>query len=604
VADPAGPAFEGELVGVLQAPESLEDESTTVLFSSGLLQEDIGLGQTLMAVHLDPGTSTAQLRSSLDALPDGSAFQVDTARLISRDVRSAVDAQARGTWLMALVAGVAAVVALGQLLSRHARLAPVERQPLETLGFTNRQLAAEAGSRAAIPATLGIVVGVLLAVLGSGVFPTGFVRSIEPDPGVRHDPLVLGAGGLVLLLGLLGWVAVSLLFGRHAAVTRPSRAGELVARRAPSPASATGARFALTRHARSTTSAIGTCLVLGVIIAGVIGATAFAASLGRLVHDPGRFGSNFGFAVGGLSDLTGSELRSALEGDPNIEGLMILSGGEARRGGTSIGVVGVEHVRGDLAPKVLAGRLPAGPDELALGQVTARQLGLDRGDHLELAGAGGRATFRVVGLAVVPTVGGIDGVGEGAIATSEGLLRLEPHPGYNLAGVVLRKGAPAGAADEIAGRFGEKPGLESPPASIVNVARVRRIPAALAVLLVVLALMTLVHALIVSISGRRRDLAVLRALGADGGWIGRAVHSQATVLTIAPLLLGVPLGLLAGSVVFRAFVDRIGAVPDPALPIVLIVVLAAVLLLVANVVSVVPARRARVVSAARLLHEE
>ena len=87
-------------------------------------------------------------------------MKVEAAKVISSEIRTAVDAQARGTWLMALVAGLAAVVALGQLLSRHVRLAPVDRQPLETLGFTERQLALEAVCRAAIPAIAGVVVGV------------------------------------------------------------------------------------------------------------------------------------------------------------------------------------------------------------------------------------------------------------------------------------------------------------------------------------------------------------------------------------------------------------------------------------------------------------
>ena len=95
----------------------------------------------------------------------------------------------------------------------------------------------------------------------------------------------------------------------------------------------------------------------------------------------------------------------------------------------------------------------------------------------------------------------------------------------------------------------------------MNVARIRRIPALLAGLLVGLALVTLVH------SSSCRSTAAAETsrppLGADGGWIGRAVHSQATVLTIVPLLVGIPLGLLAGSVIFRAFVDRIGALRTP-----------------------------------------
>jgi hypothetical protein len=63
------------------------------------------------------------------------------------------------------------------------------------------------------------------------------------------------------------------------------------------------------------------------------------------VTDRARFGSNYDFGVGGLSNLTASELRSALDADPNIDGLMILSGSQARSGRTSVGIVGVEHVR-------------------------------------------------------------------------------------------------------------------------------------------------------------------------------------------------------------------------------------------------------------------
>ena len=208
VKPPTGPEIEAVLVGILQAPASLEDDAGAAIFSPALLKEDIGLGQTIMSVDLDPGTTMADLRASVDSLPDGSQMKVEAAKVIGREIRTAVDAQARGTWLMALVAGLAAVVALGQLLSRHVRLAPVDRQPLETLGFTERQLALEAVCRAAIPAIAGVVVGVTLAVLASGVFPAGFVRMVEPHPGLRVDPLVLILGGALLLLGLLGWVAL------------------------------------------------------------------------------------------------------------------------------------------------------------------------------------------------------------------------------------------------------------------------------------------------------------------------------------------------------------------------------------------------------------
>ncbi len=76
------------------------------------------------------------------------------------------------------------------------------------------------------------------------------------------------------------------------------------------------------------------------------------------------------------------------------------------------------------------------------------------------------------------------------------------------------------------------------------------------------------------------------------------------MLAAAPLVVGIPLGVIAGSVVFRAFVDRIGALPDPAVPIALLAGLVVVVVVVANVVAVLPARRARLVPAAALLRDE
>ena len=147
-------------------------------------------------------------------------------------------------------------------------------------------------------------------------------------------------------------------------------------------------------------------------------------------------------------------------------------------------------------------------------------------------------------------------------------------------------------------------GVEESPPVIVNIARVRRVPTVLALLLGAMVLLTMLHALIVAVHGRRRDVAVLRALGANRQWVARAVHWQATVLTGLPIVVGVPVGLLAGSALFRVFVDHIGALPDPAFPFLLLFLAIVGLLVVANLAAVVPAFRARRVAAAQLLRED
>jgi FtsX-like permease family len=605
VEEPHGPTFEAEFVGIIESTSNLEDDYTTLVFSPALLDDDIGVGSTIMSVRARPGVTSSELRAQLDSLPDGSALSLEPGRIVSSIVRDAVGAQAKGIWLMAAVAAIASIVTLGQLLSRHARLLEAERDPLAALGFTDGQLAGESMSRAAVPAVAGVVIGALFAVVASGQFPAGFVRALEPNPGTSVDVVALTATGALLLVGVLAWVGAALLIARHrSAPANVPPVSDSIARRAPSPAAATGIRFALTSNERLGRSAAGTLVALGLIVAGLVAATTFATSLDRLVTDRGRFGGDYDFAIGDSLPVSADDLRTALEGDPDIAGLMILSGGQARAGGATVGLIGVETVRGQLEPRVLAGRLPSGADELALGRVTASQLHLHVGDELALAGAGGQGTFRIVGLAVVPGMGGNDGVGLGGVVTSAGLRRLEPNPDTNMAAIDFRRGAPQGAADRVAALFGATGGGESTPSAIVSVARVRQVPGLLALLLVALALLTTVHTLIVSIQGRRRDLAILRALGAGPRWIARAVHWQATVLGAAPLVLGVPLGLLAGSAVFRAFTNRIGAVPDPAIPIVLVLAMIAGLVAVANLAAVVPAFRARRVSTARMLRDE
>ena len=312
------------------------------------------------------------------------------------------------------------------------------------MGSTSDQLAAESLSRAAVPAIAGTALGALLAVAASSYFPTGFVRGIEPDLGVQVDTGVLllggrGAGGRPARLGRRDADPPTQPRARRG---RRSR-GETLARRAPSPAAATGVRFALTGHERSATTAAGTLVTLGLLVGGIVAAATFAASLDRLVTDPGRFGSNYTFAVEGNEELTGSDMRQLLEGDPDIAGLMILTGAEARSGATTLDLIGVEHVKGDLAPARLVGRLPSGPDEVALGRVTAGELDLEVGDELELTGPGGAGVYRVVGLAVVPGFAGYEGVGQGGVMTAEGLLRLEPASRRLPGGDHAALGAPA-----------------------------------------------------------------------------------------------------------------------------------------------------------------
>jgi putative ABC transport system permease protein len=126
----------------------------------------------------------------------------------------------------------------------------------------------------------------------------------------------------------------------------------------------------------------------------------------------------------------------------------------------------------------------------------------------------------------------------------------------------------------------------------------------IAVVVGVLATVVLVQALISSVRSRRRDVAILRALGADRGWVTRVVHIQATALGFAALAIGIPLGIVAERAIFRAFAGNLGLVATPAMPVVIIASVAATLLVMANVAASVPAHRARHIPLSTLLRNE
>src|SRR5215208_6151384 len=68
----------------------------------------------------------------------------------------------------------------------------------------------------------------------------------------------------------------------------------------------------------------------------------------------------------------------------------------------------------------------------------------------------------------------------------------------------------------------------------------------LAVLLAVLGAATLGHLLVTVIRRRRRDLGVLKTIGFVRGQVAATVAWQATTLALLALLVGLPLGLVAG----------------------------------------------------------
>jgi hypothetical protein len=281
--DPGGPRLRATLVGIVDGPSALDDPNPLAIFPPSLLDDpQVGVAITLVSVGLAPGVDLETFRTQLDSLPDSSVFSLQRAEVVSSSVRKAVDAQALGLWALAGVAALAAVATIGQLIARHVRLPADERERLAAIGFDDAQLLSESLGRAAVPILAGSLLGIGGATLLSGVFPTGFVRRIEPNVGLRFETtvLILGAVGLIGALAL--WSLATLLLTRWAArqARRPSAVIEAIATRCGASTASTGLRFAFTRRERDggsmRTVVIGLLLTVGALVGAITGERASA----------------------------------------------------------------------------------------------------------------------------------------------------------------------------------------------------------------------------------------------------------------------------------------------------------------------------------------
>ena len=142
------------------------------------------------------------------------------------------------------------------------------------------------------------------------------------------------------------------------------------------------------------------------------------------------------------------------------------------------------------------------------------------------------------------------------------------------------------------------------PAVIADAGTLRATPQYLASALAVSAVVALGLTLIASVRRRRRDLALLKALGFTQRQLAAAVAWQATVAAVIGLALGVPIGTVVGRELWTLFARSINVVPEPTVPVLSIALLGVGALAFANVIALLPGRSAARTSAALVLRAE
>ncbi len=241
----------------------------------------------------------------------------------------------------------------------------------------------------------------------------------------------------------------------------------------------------------------------------------------------------------------------------------------------------------------VAGTAPAGPLEVALDQATAAAAGVAPGDRVSVVAAGHRAEYRVSAV-----VGAAEGGIFFADDTAMRLAGRDRGPAAGTVDLVAIRTAP-GAATSVATQVRDLVGgsgvivstgpdrgdVEAPDA-----AAARQILPLLASSLAGVTLLVVGFivggALAVSIGAQRRDLALLRAVGATPRQVRQLTAAQAAIVTVAALVPGIAIGYLLAER-FRLLLVSAGMLPS-ALPLTvspLPAVAAALLLVVVVLVS-------------------
>ncbi len=556
---------------------------------------------------------------------------------LANSIATSIAPQAVGWWILTGLAALVGILVLAQALARQAALEAEDYPALGALGATRRQLFTLTMARTLAVALTGAAGGVLLAALLSTFVPVGEARLADPAPGFDFDALLLLGGAAmavaaVLALGVWPAVRASRLVSRRDddRVVRSSRVvAFLIASGAP-PSALIGIRNALERGRGRTAVPVSSAIVGAVLAVAVLCGTAvFGASLTHLTSTPAQYGQAFDawFSANNTGSVAQNDrLLHDLE-RPGVAAITAGVGDDVSINGHVVDALAGRSLRGPYMMTIVDGRLPAADDEVVLGAKTMRQVGASVGSTVRVAISGsssaGGATkvrsFRVVGTTVLPADFNGAALGTGALFTLDGLLGpVCPSGARNhtclsallvadSGGFLVRttpgpQGTAALAA--LSRDYPSQVNFPRPPTDLVNFGEAVNFPLIFGLIVVLFGVATLLHMLLSSLNRRRREMGLLKSLGFVRRQIALSVSWQTTTVAAIGVVLGIPLGIAAGRLVWNAFASNLGVVADPVVTAWAVAAIAAGTLVVANLLAVGPALVASRARAASLLKAE
>jgi hypothetical protein len=624
-------------------PATKVNAEPTVLLSPGFYRTAAARDSTYgsqAGVRLRPGVSVASFVHTAAALArrytaTGGVFVVSLQDEAAATQR-AIHPQAVALALFAALVALIALAVISQLLSRQLSLDSAEYPVLSALGMSRAMLAALSLARLAVVTAAGAALAVVIAIAASPLMPIGPARLAEPHPGTDVNLAVLGAG-LVLITGL-PLLLLATVTWRNAA-----RAAELPGTADPAgPAGASRLGVALGRlgsvpgsigvrmafepgHGRTAVPVRSALAGTIVAVTSVVAALVFGASLIHLVSTPRLYGQRWQQELDlGFGAVPEPLLSRILARQPDLTSYAIGNYGQITVQGKIVPAIGVTPLHGRGFLSLLAGRPPSRRDEIALGAQTLRTLHHRIGQRILVQVNGVSRPMRITGTVVFAAFsrGSFEStdLGNGAVLPAPVLSQPEretfcpgPQTCYSFALLRYHPGTDLRAAAArlitLTTRAKCPPGScvvssDQRPDDIRNFSRVRDTPLILGGVLALLAVGTLAHVLVTAVRRRRRDLALLKTLGLVRRQVLSVVQWQALSLAGVALLIGVPLGLLAGRGAWALFATSAGLAPAASIPVPLVLLTIPVTAALAAGIAVWPGRAAAGVRAAATLRAE
>lgn len=616
----AGSALEGEFVAGPSVPVRVVGVTASLGDFAGVAEPGAGVTPAFVRSYGEQAASVDLLafrlrRGDLDlpafgehtrTLTGGKPVIYVELRNDRRQIQRSFHVQAFGLWMLGGFLALVAVLVLAQTLARQTFLESADHGILSSLGMGRRHLI---GVHLIRSLFIGVVAGLGTMTVSyglSGLAPFGRARLLEPTPGLAFEVLPIALGAMAAVVFVVGVSTLAARFARtgDSGEGRSWLAGRVtrIVRGAPG---VVGVRLALEPGRGSTAVPVRSSLIgstLGIIA--TVTAIVVWASLQHMTATPRVYGWAWDAVVGGERY---TEEGASIATLPGVDGVSF--GNDTAQvdiGGEVVSVMSMD--RGPVGPVVLAGRAPAAPGEVALGGKALDAIGRRIGDRVGIAiqGVPTRRTMEIVGEVVLPLESDTSTLGEGAFLTLDGLRTFEPSAPADTGFVRFEKGADhvevIRRLRSLMGEDGVR--LPSEPGVVVDFGRVRAMPLVLASVIAALSLATTAHVLISTGRRRRRDLAILKALGFVRGQVRRAVAWQASTLAVVSLLLGMPLGIALGRWTWTLLASFGGFVPEVDVPLLSVGGVAIGTLLATNMLAALPARAAARTQPAVVLRSE